>query len=318
MKTIQITQSGGVDQLQITETELPTPQANEVLVGVQAISVNPVDFKVRQHENLLSLIYGPQRPAILGWDIAGTVVAVGKAVTQFQVNDRVFGMVNFPGAGNAYAEYVVAPADQLAHVPESIDFNAAAATTLAALTALQALEGRINSGDRVLIHAGSGGVGHFAIQMAKAMGADVITTASAKNKDLVLALGADEHIDYRSQQFETVVSDVDFVLDMFNGEILLNSVKVTKTGGTAIPLPTPEFSDVALELAQAKKASVAQSMVQSNGQDMQRLGEMLASGTVKPHVSATFPFEDMDQAHLQLESGRTVGKVVVTVNKDSK
>ncbi len=313
MKAIVIEKAGGVENLIITEIEKPVIKENEVLVEVKAISINPVDYKVRANEAVLTMIYGEQRPAILGWDIAGTVVATGNNVTAFATGDKVFGMVNFPGSGNAYAGFVAAPGDHLAKIPATVSFEEAAATTLAALTALQVLEPRVKAGDRVLIHAGSGGVGHFAIQIAKSLEAYVITTSSAKNKDLVMALGADEHIDYRAQAFEAVVTDVDFVFDMFNGDILLNSVKVVKAGGTIISLPTPEFSEAIIKLAEERNVQLSFLMVQSNGKDMNTLKALLEKGEIKPHISKTFTLENMANAHKQLESGRTVGKVVVTV-----
>lgn len=313
MKAIVLEKTGGVENLQLKEIDKPSIKSDEVLVEVKAIGVNPVDFKVRQIEDLLTAIYGAQRPAILGWDIAGVVTEVGADVTDFVVGDEVFGMVNFVGMGNAYAEYVAAPANHLAKKPTNVSFEAAAATTLAALTALQVLESRVNKGDRVLIHAGSGGVGHFAIQIAKALGAHVITTSSGRNKDFVMALGADEHIDYRTQKFEEELSDLDFVFDMFNGDILLNSIKVVKDGGAIISLPTPEFAPEVTDAAKAKNVDVAFLMVQSSAKDMNTLKGMLESGDIKPHISKTFAFDEMAKAHEQLESGRTVGKVVVLV-----
>lgn len=313
MKTLILNEAGGVENLLLTETEKPIAKENEVIIAVEAIGVNPVDFKVRRNEEVLSMILGEQRPAIIGWDVAGTVISKGNKVSQFKEGDNVFGMINFPGRGNAYASHVAAPEDQLAKIPENISFEEAAASTLAALTALQVLETRVNKGDRVLIHAGSGGVGHFAIQIAKSLGAYVITTSSAKNKEFVLSLGADEHIDYRSQAFEEILTDIDFVFDMFNGDILLNSVKVVKNGGHIISLPTPDFSEEVKELAKKRGVEISFLMVQSNGKDMNTLAGLLKRKELKPHVSATFPFEDMAKAHLQLESGRTTGKVVVKV-----
>lgn len=236
-----------------------------------------------------------------------------KKVTQFEIGDKVFGMVNFPGKGNGYAEYVASPESHLAKTPSSISFNEAAANTLAALTALQVLKSRIKKNDRVLIHAGSGGVGHFAIQIAKAMGAYVISTSSDKNKDLVISLGAEEHIDYISQVFEEVLCDIDFVFDMFNGDILYNSVKVVREGGAIVSIPTGGFSDEIINFAKKQNVNVSNLFVQSNGKDMNTLKEMLENGILKPHVSKTFLFSSMAQAHLQLESGRTIGKVVVTL-----
>ena len=313
MKAILLHETGGADQLLTTDIDTPGIGNNDVLIQVKAISVNPVDYKVRGNDAVLTAIYGPNRPAILGWDIAGIVIETGADTTQFSQGDHVFGMVNFLGAGNAYAEYVAAPAAHLAKIPANITFEEAAATTLAALTALQVLRDNISAGDRVLIHAGSGGVGHFAIQIAKALGAYVISTSSARNKDFVLSLGADQHIDYTKQRFEEVLADIDFIFDMFNGDVLLNSVKLVKPGGKVVSIPTPEFSDEVTALAAKKNVALSFHMVQSSGSDMQQLAEMLEHETIKPHVSKTFAFEDMALAHKHLESGRTVGKVVVTV-----
>ncbi|RIA09710.1 NADPH:quinone reductase-like Zn-dependent oxidoreductase [Flavobacteriaceae bacterium MAR_2010_72] len=313
MKAIILENAGGVENLIIKDIAQPTPNDHEVLVKVKAISVNPVDYKVRRNNDVIDKFMGKERPVILGWDIAGTVTAVGNKVSQFKTGDQVFGMVNFPGKGNAYAEYVAAPEHHLAIIPSSISFEVAAASTLAALTALQVLQPRVKKGDRVLIHAGSGGVGHFAIQIAKALGAYVVTTSSAKNKDFVMALGADEHIDYKAQAFEDVLSDMDFVLDMFRGSILFNSLKVTKEGGTVISLPTGDFDEQTIALAKARKINLSWVLVQSSAKDMNTLAQMLQEGSLKPHVSKLIPFAKMDQAHLELESGRTVGKIVVSV-----
>lgn len=314
MKAIVLKQTGGIENLTIQEIEKPGIHSSEVLIEVKAISVNPVEFKARSNDDILNIVYGEQRPVILGWDIAGVVVEVGNQATQFQVGDRVFGLVNFFGAGKGYAEYVAAPASHLAKIPENTSFEAAAASTLAALTALQVLQNKVKKGDQVLIHAGSGGVGHFAIQIAKSLGAYVTTTSSAKNKAFVLSLGADQHIDYTTVAFEEVLSGIDFTLDMFHGDILLNSIKVMKEGGTIVSLAAPIPSEEIQNLAKKRNVALDFYMVQSNGNDMNIIKEMLENSTLKPHVSQTFDFTDMAQAHKKLESDRTVGKIVVVFN----
>jgi len=313
MQAIILEKAGGVENLIMKDIDKPVAKENEVLLEVKAIGVNPVDYKVRANEEALTWICGEERPVCIGWDIAGIVVAVGDKVTIFEVGDAVFGMVNFPGRGNAYAEYVASPEDHLAKIPSNVSFVEAAATTLAALTALQVLENRVKKDDKILIHAGSGGVGHFAIQIAKALGAYVITTSSAKNKDFVMSLGADEHIDYRSQAFEEVATNIDFVLDPMGGEVLLKSLKVVKEGGSIICLLAKHVTEEVLEQAGKRHINVSPLLVQSNGKDMNTLKKLLESGALKPHVSKTFPFENMGEAHLQLESGRTIGKVVITL-----
>ncbi len=311
MKAYVLREAGGVENLVLSEIEKPEPAANEVLVETRAISINPVDVKVRPIEEVLTMIIGEERPVILGWDIAGTVCAKGGDVEGFDVGDKVFGMVNFPGHGRAYAEYVAAPASHLAKIPANATFEEAAATTLAALTALQVLQPRVKTGDRILIHAGSGGVGHFAIQIAKNIGATVVTTCSAKNRDFVLSLGADEHIDYHEQKFEEILKDIDFVLDGMGGAVLENSLKVVKDGGAIVSLPTHEFPEELKGAAEPRNVKLEFVLVTSNGKDMNTLKEQVEGGTLKPHVSVTFPFDQMAEAHRQIESGRTVGKAVV-------
>lgn len=313
MKAILLKNAGNTDNFSYENIEIPTVKSDEVLVESKALSINPVDFKVRASDEVLTMIYGKDRPAILGWDIAGKVAAIGENVTDFQVGDRVFGMVNFVGQGKAYAEYVAASTDHLAKIPEGISFEHAAASTLAALTAFQVLKDRVQKGDKVLIHAGSGGVGHFAIQIAKSLNAYVITTSSSQNKDFVMSLGADEHIDYRSQAFEEILNDVDFVFDMFNGETLLKSIQVVKEGGTIVSIPTPEFSEEVMQLAKERKVDIQFHMVQSSGEDMHTMSKLLENGMIKPHISQVFTFDEMAKAHEQLETGRTVGKIVIII-----
>ena len=164
-----------------------------------------------------------------------------------------------------------------------------------------------------MIHAGSGGVGHFAIQIAKRLGVHVASTSSARNKDFVVSLGADQHIDYRTQEFTEVLSGLDFVLDGMGGDVLADSLKIVRDGGQIVSLPTPEFSEDVTATAKARRIDVSFVLVQSNGSHMSQLASMLESGILKPHVSKTFSFDQMAEAHAQLESGRTVGKVVVTL-----
>ena len=313
MKAYVLQEAGGVEKLVLSEIETPQPGVGEVLVETRAISINPVDVKVRPIEEVLDMIVGEMRPVILGWDIAGVIAEVGEKVTGLKVGDKVFGMVNFPGHGKGYAQYVAVRADHLAKIPEHITFDEAAATTLAALTALQVLRPRVKTGDRILIHAGSGGVGHYAIQIAKHFGATVIATCSAKNRDFVLSLGADHHIDYRNQKFEEVLTDIDLVVDGVGGAVLDNSLKVVKDGGTIVSLPTHEFSEELKAAADPRKIKLEFVLVTSNGEDMKILRDYLERGILKAHVSRIFTFSQMAEAHKQIESGRTVGKAIVRV-----
>ena len=248
----------------------------------------------------------------MGWDISGIVEETKSS--DFNVGDEVFVMVNFPGHGKAYAEYVAAPANQLALKPQNISFEDAAASTLVALTAYQALvhNAKIQKGQKVLVHAASGGVGHIAVQIAKHLGAKVTGTSSAKNKDFVLSLGADSHIDYHGFDWKSAGRTFDFVLDTIGGDNIDHSLEVTKEGGSIISIPTG-LNEQVTSKAESKGVKGYFILVQSSGEDMKQIASLLESGAVKPHVSKIFPFEQMREAHLEQETGRTVGKIVVTL-----
>ncbi len=311
MKAIVLKTAGSVENLEYVDLEKPNIQESEVLVKVKAISINPVDVKSRQGKGVYGRIKG-ENPLILGWDISGIVEESRNS--EFKIGDEVFGMVNFPGHGKAYAEYVAAPANQLALKPKNISFEEAAASTLVALTAYQALvhNANIQKGQNVLVHAASGGVGHFAVQLAKHLGAKVTGTSSLKNKDFVLGLGADSHIDYHSFDWKNTDEEFDFVLDTIGGDNIDHSLEVTKKGGSIISIPTGLNEEVTAK-AEAKGVKGYFILVQSSGDDMKQIANLLESGAVKPHVSITFPFKQMREAHLEQETGRTVGKIVVTL-----
>ena len=232
MKAIILNDFGGINKLLMSELPLPIILENEVLVEVKAISINPVDVRTRSGTAMANHLKH-NIPLILGWDISGTVAETGTKVLKFKKGDSVFGMVNFLGHGKCYAEYVAAPENNIAHKPSNISHEEAAAATLAALTAWQLLVhyAKLKQGDRILIQAASGGVGHYAVQIAKHLGAYVIGISSAKNKNFVLGVGADEHIAYDEQRFENLVDKVDFVIDAFAKDSLYKSLKVVKDGG---------------------------------------------------------------------------------------
>jgi NADPH:quinone reductase-like Zn-dependent oxidoreductase len=315
MKAIVLDGFGGVENFKIKEIPRPQIREKEVLLKVKAFSINPVDIKTRKGASLASEL-AKNPPVILGWDVSGIVEEVGSEVTNFKVGDEVFGMINFPGVGNAYAEYVAAPAGHLALKPANISHEEAAASTLAALTAWQAFTffAKVKKDDKVLIHAAAGGVGHYAVQIAKHFGAYVIGTSSEKNKEFVLELGADEHIDYKNAKFEDVVSDVDFVLETIGYENFGRSVDVVKPTGTIINLPSG-LSEEVKEKALKKGINVNFMMlVFSDPEDIKSIASLLEQGIMKAHVSKTFDFEDIEAAHTQVESGTTVGKIVVRVS----
>jgi NADPH:quinone reductase-like Zn-dependent oxidoreductase len=313
MKAIILNEPGGPENLVITELPVPEPQKDEVLVKVEAISINPVDIKTRKGLAL----YGQLKvdaPVVLGWDIAGEVVAVGEEVTTLEEGDMVFGMVNFPGHGKAYAEYVAAPALHLTEIPELVTTQEAVAGTLAALTAWQVLvdELKVQSGERVLIHAAAGGVGHYAVQIAKYLGAYVIGTASDANYDFVKELGADEFIDYTQGLFEDNIKDVDAVFDTVGGLNPMRSLNTMKEGGRLVAI-AGGISDEVKQIAESKKLQAWPYLVQSNGDDMEQLAELLEAGTIKSHIFKEYSFEQMAEAHRQSETGKTRGKIVVVL-----
>jgi len=314
MKAIIIEQVGGTAELQIREIPVPDIENGEVLIQVKAISINPVDIKTRKGKGQYGAIQ-EDHPIILGWDVSG-VVSQSKS-DLFDIGDEVFGMVNFPGHGKGYAEFVASPATHLALKPGEISHEEAAAATLAALTAYQSLVNvaRIQAGQKILIHAAAGGVGHFAVQIAKHFGAYVAGTSSAKNKDFVLGMGADEHIDYHTAQLEEHAKDFDIVLDTIGGDNIDRSLNVVRQGGILISIPSG-LNDSVVEKSKAKGINGYTFKVASNGRDMQVIADYLQQGIVKTHVSETFGFEEMDKAHEQLESGRTVGKVVISLAKN--
>jgi NADPH:quinone reductase-like Zn-dependent oxidoreductase len=316
MRAFILNDNGGVENLVLSDIPKPFIKPDEVLVKVKALSINPVDTFVRQNKEALLRILKPESGTveyILGWDISGTVCETGANVKTLKAGDDVFGMVNFTGHGKAYAEYVAAPEDQLALKPGNISHEEAAAATLAALTAWQGLVtyGKIKKGDKVLIHAAAGGVGHYAVQIAKYFGAYVFGTVSTSKKDFLSKLGVDEMIDYQTETFEEKVTDADIVLDSIPGDHLLRSIKAVKKYGKVISIKS-YFEGLIAEKAREKELFTIRMMVQSNGEDMKQIAKLLAEGKIRSHVSYKFPFRDLPKAHLQVETGRTTGKIVVT------
>lgn len=314
MKALILEEAGDASRLRLTQLPNPVIKDDEVLVKVKAISVNPVDIKTRTGKSLYHELKEKNPFIILGWDISGVVEATGKNVRDYKAGDEVFGMVNFPGHGQAYAEYVAAPAAHLALKPQHISHEEAAAATLAALTAWQALvtNGKVSKGQKVVIQAAAGGVGHYAVQIAKYLGAYVIATSSEANKEFVLSLGADEHVDYKKNRIDEVVNDADFVLDPMGGDNIEPSLNAVKKGGTVIMLPSI-YKDLIVEKAKDRGVNGYFFSVQSNGSDMKQLADLLEKGVIRSHVSQVFSFEKMKEAHEQIETGKTKGKIVVRV-----
>ncbi len=314
MKAYVLHEPGTPDKLRLEEVDQPVPQKGEVLVKVRAISINPVDTKTREGKSLYNTLKETP-PVILGWDISGEVVEVGEDVQFFKPGDEVFGMVNFPGHGRAYAEYVAAPEAHLAHKPANIPHHEAAAATLAALTAWQVLvhEANLQPGQRVLIHAAAGGVGHFAVQIAKYFKATVIGTASAENHDFLRNMGADEQIDYNDFRVEDVVMDMDLVFDSLGEENTRRSLKTLKDGGKIISILGGAKEEVQA-LAKKRNIEAKNYLVHSSGEDQAQIADLLGQGKLLAHVSHVYDFEDMAKAHEQVETRKTRGKIVVNVS----
>ncbi|MEZ4671225.1 MAG: NADP-dependent oxidoreductase [Anaerolineae bacterium] len=308
MKAVRIHSFGGPEVLQYEDAPLPDVQPGTVLVKVHAAGVNPVDAKTRMGRGTAGRYTNPF-PLILGWDIAGTVEAAADDVNDFKVGDAVYGMVNFPQIGAAYAEYVVSPATHLALKPATIDFVQAAALPLAALTAWQALFDTValQAGERVLIHAAAGGVGHLAVQLAKWKGAYVAGTASAANADFLRGLGVDEVIDYTKAPFETQISNMDVVMDCVGGDIGKRSLDILKVGGRLVSIAGSAQAD----LLAARGMSGANILVHTDGDQLRQIAALVDSGKLTVTVGGVYPLERVGDAHEQQMSSHTRGKLVL-------
>jgi NADPH:quinone reductase-like Zn-dependent oxidoreductase len=302
MRVITQKTVGDASVLEVAEVERPVPGAGEVLIKVGAAGVNPVDTYIRAGG--FPALGEP--PFTLGWDVAGTVEQVGEGVQRFAAGDEVYGLLPFPGAGGGYAEYVVTDASHLVRRPSWLTVEEAGAVPLVALTAWQALVGRggVSAGQRVLIHAAAGGVGHVAVQIAKARGAYVIGTASAAKHDFVRSLGADEVIDYRHQDF-TEIEPVDVVFDLIGGNYAERSAKVLKPGGVLVSIipGNPGFDvDRAADLGIRFELFLS---VAASGADLEALPQL------KVQLDHVVPLAEAAKAHELVESKRTTGKVVL-------
>jgi len=300
---------GGPEVLELAEVARPEPGPTEVLVRMAAAGVNPVDWKVRARGGLLG-----QPPFTVGWDVSGVVEEVGFGVTRFAPGDRVFGMPRFPREAAAYAEYVTSPSRQLARTPESLSDVEAAALPLVGLTAWQALveTACVAPGQRVLILAAAGGVGHLAVQIAKARGAHVTGTARTAKHAFLAELGADEAIDYTRDAVEERVRDVDVVLDLVGDERSRPALSTLRDGGIFITVPSGAGVEPLRELA-GDRVRVTGILVEPDRMGLEAIAELAATGALRPHVSQTFPLEQAARAHELGETGRTQGKLVLTI-----
>jgi NADPH:quinone reductase-like Zn-dependent oxidoreductase len=309
MKLIRQETLGGPDVLQLTESPTPEPRPTELLVRVSAAGVNPVDWKTRASGGYIG-----EPPFTVGWDVAGVVERVGYGVTRFAPGDRVFGMPRFPREAAAYAEFVTSPSRQLARSPETVDDVHTAAIPLASLTAWQSLvdTAGIESGTRVLIHAAAGGVGHLAVQIAKARGAHVIGTARTAKHDFLADLGADEAIDYTEQSVADAVSDVDVVLDLVGGDNGVRSLPSVRDGGLVITVPSGADAGPIREAA-GDRVRVTGILVEPDGHALEAIARLVDDGSLRVHLAQTLPLAQAAHAHELGETGRTQGKLVLTI-----
>ncbi|MFC9444548.1 MULTISPECIES: NADP-dependent oxidoreductase [Brevibacterium] len=301
---------GGPEVLEVVDLPRPQPRTNEVLVRVRAAGLNPTDWKHRAAGRFLG-----QPPFVLGWDVSGVVEAVGVGVARFAVGDEVFGMLSYPYGHGSHAEYVAAPARVFAKKPAGLDHVEAAALPLVSLTAWQMLidYAQLTPGQRVLIHAAAGGVGHVAVQIAKAHGAHVIGTASGKKHDLLRRLGADEMIDYRTEDFTETATDIDVVLDTLGGDTAMRSLRTLTPGGIAVstvPVGPDDFTTEATRLG----VRALRMLVDSSHADLTAIAGLVDAGRLRPEIAATFPLEEIAAAHRLGETGRTTGKIVITMS----
>jgi NADPH:quinone reductase-like Zn-dependent oxidoreductase len=331
MKAFVVERYGGADAVRAADVPNPLVGDDDVLVQIHAASVNPLDYRTR--DGAVKAILPYRVPFILGNDMAGVVVAVGAAVTGFAVGDEVYARPDKNRIGT-FAELIAIHQDDVAIKPTTLTMEEAASIPLVGLTSWQALVERANlqPGQKVLIHAGSGGVGTIAIQLAKHLGASVATTTSTSNIDLVKRLGADVVVDYKKQDFESVLHDYDVVLDNLGGETLKRSLQVLKPGGKIISIAGPPDPAFAKELGanpivklamtalsfrtrrRARRHHVTYSFLfmTANGDQLRKLTALIEAGTIRPIVDRVFPFESTREALAYLEQGRAkAGKVVV-------
>ncbi|WP_193776090.1 NADP-dependent oxidoreductase [Streptomyces sp. E2N166] len=310
MRAISQDVLGGPEVLKEVRPERPEPRPNEVLVQVRAAGVNPTDWKHRANGGFLG-----EPPFVLGWDVSGVVEAVGIGVAAFRPGDEVFGMLSYPFGHGSHAEYVTAPARAFTHKPAGIDHVQAGALPLVSLTAWQALVERadVQPGQRVLVHAAAGGVGHVAVQIAKALGAHVIGTASAGKHEFLRSLGADETVDYRETDFAEAVKDVDVVLDTIGGDTSLRSLRVLRPGGVVVSI-LPVGSDEFYEEAERLGVRAVRMLVDADRAGMREIAGLVESGKLRATIARTFPLGEAAQAHALGETGRTTGKLVLVVD----
>lgn len=308
MKAVRIHAYGGPESLTYEDVPVPAIAEDEVLIRVHAAAINPVDWKIR--EGYLQGFIDYDLPLILGWDVSGVVEAVGQQVTTFKPGDEVFSRPDIKRDG-AYAKYIAVKASEVAFKPKTVNHIQAAAVPLAGITAWHCLfeAAGLAAGQRVLIHAAAGGVGSYAVQFARWKGAYVIGTASARNQDFLLELGANEVIDYQTTQFEEIVQPVDVVFDTVGGDVQERSWQVVKPGGMLVSVVSPP----AEEKAAAHHCRSAYVFIDPRADWLTEMAQLIDAGQVKPIVETVLPLDQAAEAHRLSQSGHTRGKIVLQV-----
>mgnify|MGYP000004913246 FL=1 len=310
MKAIRIHQYGNSKVLAFENVPMPNITAEDVLIRVVATSVNPVDWKIR--EGYLQDMIPHEMPLTLGWDVSGVIEAIGEDVTRFKVGDAVYSRPDIMRNGT-YAEFVAVRESEVAHKPQTISHAEAASLPLAGITAWEVLitTAKICAGQRVLIHAGSGGVGSLAIQLAKSRGAYVVATTSEKNQALVESLKADQVIDYQKQDFSETLQDIDVVFDTLGGDVQDASWRVLKPGGILVSIVSPPSENKAKEF-NVRSAFV---FIQPSAYILEQYAKLIKQEKIRPIVGAEFDLKDIKEAHALSESGRAIGKIVLSVEQ---
>jgi len=309
MHAVVIDGFGGPDVLRATELPVPTPGDGEVLIRVRAVGVNAIDWETRSGQG----VGVPEFPALLGWDLSGSVAALGPGVDTFAVDDEVFGMPFFPELAGGYAQYAVAPVGTLARKPKRLSHHTAAGAPMVALTAWQSLvtHAEVGAGQRVLVSGAAGGVGHVAVQLAKAAGAFVIGTASAANHDFLRSLGADQVIDYTRRPIAQLVEKVDVVLDPRGGEDFAELLDVLRPGGIIVTLKGEQPGH--RELVASRGMRVGYAYVAPDGATLGRIAQRLEDGQLHIAVERVFPLAEAAAAHRLGEAGHVRGRLVLDV-----
>jgi NADPH:quinone reductase-like Zn-dependent oxidoreductase len=309
MRVVRQTELGGTDVLEVVEVERPEPGPTEILVRVHAAGVNPVDWKTREHGVFLGT-----PPFVLGWDVSGTVEHVGFGVSWLKPGDEVLGMPLFPKEAGGYGEYVVAPSRQFVRKPAELSHFEAAALPLAGLTAWQALvdDAQVQPGQRVLVHAAAGGVGHLAVQIAKARGAYVYGTARTVKHEFLRSIAVDEPIDYTTADFTQVAKDVDVVFDLIGGDNAVRSVDVLKPGGTVFAVPGGVDEELAAKAAQ-RGVRATGILVEPDQRGLQGLLDLIAEGKLTVRVDQVLPLAEAGKAHELGAANQLTGKLVLDV-----